>query len=291
MDNVNKNKFIPLDKSWIIRMGILDLIHGYKDINNFLANQDNLNDDLLALKRAVEIWDNDKPIDVGESGTLYRFLKFISWKLKLNKKFIISGTLGDRGINDNPKIVELTQAELLKLDNGTSQWASAAVLLGDTERLENPPYKLAMTYEAIDHWNNQRQKGEVWTPKYDETILKQAESFLEILKNGEAKFLPKQAEDYCFAFAFSYITAGEGEKSWPSLRGHESDRIKEMNEMLDRAKTGEEVSSKDHRVIQAMAMWAKVKQKEVRILYPKVVNKSWPQFWDFLESAAKEQSQ
>jgi len=55
-----------------------------------------------------------------------------------------------------------------------------------------------------------------------------------------------------------------------------------MNEMLDRAKIGKEILSKDHRVIQAIAMWAKVNQKEIKILYPEVVNKSWPQFWDFL---------
>jgi len=83
MNKINKNKFIPLDKSWVIRMGVLDLIHGYKDINNFLANQGNLSGDLLALKRVLKIWNSDKSVDVGESGTLYRFLKFISWKLKL----------------------------------------------------------------------------------------------------------------------------------------------------------------------------------------------------------------
>ena len=48
---------IPLDKSWIIRMGVLDLVNGYKDIIYILDNQKYLGEDLLALKRAINSWD------------------------------------------------------------------------------------------------------------------------------------------------------------------------------------------------------------------------------------------
>ena len=110
-------RFLPLDKSWIIRMGLLDIIHAYKDIKAFLDKQTDLSDDLLALKRASEIWDSDEPVDVGESGTLYRLLQFASWKLNLNKKFIKKGTLKDRKITNVPSIINLNTNELLKLDN------------------------------------------------------------------------------------------------------------------------------------------------------------------------------
>ena len=33
---LTEQKYIPLDKSWVIRMGFLDLTHGYKDIVSFL---------------------------------------------------------------------------------------------------------------------------------------------------------------------------------------------------------------------------------------------------------------
>ena len=111
MKGVDK-KYIPLDKSWIIRMGILDIVNGCDDINIFLSKQKDLGDDLLALKRAVENWKSDEAIDIGESGTLYRFLKFASWKLGLNKKFIKQGTLADRKINDDSKIINLTHKYL-----------------------------------------------------------------------------------------------------------------------------------------------------------------------------------
>ncbi len=265
-------------------MGILDLVNGCDDIQKFLVEQENLGDDLLALKRVVENWKADKPVDVGESGTLYRLLKFVSWKLGLNKRFVTQGTLSTRKISDDPRIVDLSQEELLKLDNGTSQWASASVLLGDKERLPNPPFKLALTYEAVDYWNRRRSEGSIWEPRYDETILGQAETYLELARGERSKFIPKQAEDFCFAYVFGYMTSEEAEKVWPALRGHESDRIVEIESMLQMAKEGKEVTSKDHRVVQAIAMWGRINGVSVNIMYPECVNKSWPQFWDFINS-------
>lgn len=288
MNKFIKNNFIPLDKSWIIRMGILDIIHGKKDISIFLDKQKNLSDDLLALKRAADEWNKNKPINVGESGTLYRFLQFVSWKQKLNKKFITKGTLAKRKITNNSKIINLSQPQLLKLDNKTSQWASVVALCGDKKRLKNAPYKLQLTYEAIGHWNSQRKKGKSWIFRYDETILAQAETLLKLLNGKKANFFPQQAEDYCFAFIFGYITKKEGQLRWPSLKGHESNRIKEMSEMLDAAKKGKTIISKDHRVVQAIAMWRKLNNKKVKILYPNSVKKSWPQFWKFLKFMDKE---
>lgn len=276
-----KNGLIPLDKSWIIRMGILDLINGYSDTVLFLEKQKQLSDDLQALLGALRDWGLKKEINVGESGTLYRFLQFASWKLGLSKKFILQKTLRQRKICDNPEIINFSLSELLKLDNGTSQWASAAVLLGNKNKISNPPYKLALTYEAVSHWENQRKQNKCWIPRYDRTILKQAAAFLKILDGEKADFAPEQAEDYCFARAFGFITKEKGEELWPSLRSHESDRIAEMENVL--ANLNGEIESRDHRAAQAIAMLQKTKGKEIKMKYPEAVNKSWPQFWNFLK--------
>lgn len=282
MDQKLVSKYIPLDKSWIIRMGILDLVHGYKDIEKFLNKQSHLGDDLLALKRVSKVWNTNKKVDVGESGTLLRLLKFVSWKLNLNEKFVTSGTLKNRKITNDSSIIRLSQKKLLNLDNNTSQWATAKVLLGDKERLTVLPYKLQVTYDAVKHWKRQRRNNKHWLSRYDETILNQARAYLQILKGKKVSFKPKQAEDFCFAYTFGFIDSKSGERRWPSLRGHESDRIKEIEEMLNNAKRGLAIKSKDHRVVQAIAMWGKINNKKLKILYPESVNKSWPQFSDFL---------
>ncbi len=273
--------YIPLDKSWIIRMGVLDMIHGRNEINKFLAKQKNIGEDLLALKRASQDW-NKKNVNVGESGTLYRFLQFASWKLNLDKKFIKKGTLRSRKITSNPKIVSYPLEKLLKLDNSTSQWASASVLMGNFTKPKKIPFKLATTYEAVRHWKDNKP----WVPKYDQTIQKQAETFLKLLRGQKPKFKPAQAEDFCFAYIFGYISKKSAENKWPALKGHESNRFIEMDDMIKKMGSGKTIDSKDHRVIQTLVMWAAVHHQKIKIKYPKAVNKSWPQFWQFMEYAS-----
>ena len=152
-------KYIPLDKYWTIRMGVLDIIHGYPDMKKFLDKEENLGGDIQALHRASEVWNTTKSVDVGESGTLYRFLQFISWKQDLNKKIIKRGTLKHRKVCNDPEIVNWNLNQLLELDGGTSQWASSAILLGNKEKIKNPPYFIKKTYEALKHWKERRKKN------------------------------------------------------------------------------------------------------------------------------------
>lgn len=280
-------QFMPLDKSWLTRVGVLDIINGYPDIGEFLSKQTNLNGDLLALKNASEVWGTNAPIKVGESATLYRLLQFVSWKFNLNKVFIKEGTLKDRSITNNPNIVNFSLEELLKLDNQTTQWATASVIAGNKQYISNPPNKLQQTYDAVDHWNIQRQTGLVWEPHYDETIQRQVETFLEMKKNKKTLFVPLCSDDYCFARVFEYINKEKGAKEWPSLQGHETNRIEEMEKAILEAERGKEITSKDHRVVQALAMWAIINNKKLNFMYPEAVNKSWPEFWEFLDSLVK----
>ena len=273
------SQYIPLDKSWMIRMGFLDMLNGYRDILDCLDAQDSTGDDLGALRGVVEGWATDNDIDVGESGTLYRFVRFALWKQNSDRKIIQRGTLRNRKICDNREIVNWKLKELLTLDNGTSQWASASVLMGNKERIENPPYKLGVTYGAKEHWKWERKSGRCWRPKYDETIEKQAMAYIDYLKTGKMVFNVNQPEDYCFARAFDLITMQEGEKRWPHMIHHESSRFKETERALELAKKGI-VDSKDHRVVQAIVMKYDGK---IKVIHKDAVNKSWPLFWEFMK--------
>jgi len=288
------NKFIPLDKSWLTRVGVLDIVNGYIDIEKFINNQKDTNDDIVAIRNASIAWRNNEKINVGESATLYRLLQFASWKLKLNKTFIKEGSLKDRKITDNPNIVNFNQTKLLNLDNGTTQWATATVICGDKERLDNPPQKLKETYDAVLHWETQRKKGLCWEPKYDETIERQIKTFLDLLNAKEVNYIPLCSDDYCFARVFNFINKKNGENFWPSLIGHETNRIEEMERAIKEAEeTANEtnsITSKDHRVIQALAMWGVVNKRKLFFESPNSINKSWPKFWKFLESVKREKN-
>jgi hypothetical protein len=281
-------RFIPLDKSWIIRMGVLDLIHHKKDTIVFLQQQRDLPQDLKSLLQASLDWEADRMVYVGESGTLYRFLLFSTWMANKPRVFVCDGTLRERAISLDPSIVTYPIAKLLELDNGTSQWASAAVLWrGGEEKVKNPPYKLRLTYEAKEHWEECQRKGVAWEPRLDITIHTQARAFCGMWKSSHMQFSPQQAEDYCFARAFGCITPEEGLNRWPALVGHESNRIEAMEKSILQFENHEWITSSDHRVIQAMGMLAVTHRRGLQIANYQCVEKSWPLFWEFVYAVVK----
>jgi hypothetical protein len=269
--------FIPLDKSWLIRLGVLDLLNGYDDISRALATRNEpLGEDVAALIRVSEQWRDSEPLDVGESGTLYRFLRFAAWQRDEDREFIKRGTLLNRPLCDNPAIIHWPLERLLTLDGGTSQWASAAVLCGNQDPVpHNCPFKLQVTYDALTHWHMRRQREQAVEMPLDLTIARQAMAYIRWRSTGEMDFVPLQAEDYCFARAFDVITADEGAARWPELAGHESNRLLSMEMALVEPL----VASADHRVIQAVAMRRVL---DVAFTQPDAVSKSWPRFWDFM---------
>ncbi|MBW2982652.1 hypothetical protein KY343_07240 [Candidatus Woesearchaeota archaeon] len=299
--------FIPLDKSWINRMVLLDFINGSGYAVRFLTEHyDELGDDLKSTYRAyTELKQGKKEIHVGESGTLYRFLKFLFYKQRLNLELIPEGTLIERVKNfcDDPDMINWSLEKLLNTKDRTTQWASAAILLGNNEIIQNSEPKIRLSYEAREHWYKRRRQKKYWEEQHDLTILAQAMCYLSLLKEEGTRYTPGHAEDYCFARAFGFITKGEGEIKYPNLRGHESDRIIEMEKQLGNLKSRRLIDSNDHRVVQAISMYyvvnnkAKIKdalskgmnvEEAIRRIQgkfsnPCCVSKSWPQFWKFLE--------
>lgn len=278
---------ISLDKSWMMRMGFMDLMQGSTrtvELLAPLAQKKLLGDDLMALYEASVCWLAGSPdIYVGESATLYRFLQFAAWKLEIEKNFILDGTLKDRPMAKDKGIVHWSQEKLLELN--TSQYASAAALMGDKKRIENPPFKLKVTYDAIGHYEERKTSETGWGIRYDETLLKQAVAFLKALKTGVMEFKIGQAEDYCFARAFGLITKEEGLLLYKSLTGHETNRIEEMERALETASRIGVVDSLDHRVVQAVVMLYRFMGKPIEVVHPEAVNKSWPEFPRFIADA------
>ncbi len=275
--------YIPPGKSWMIRLGVLDLLYGYKNMINFLSNQKENCTDLEDLLHASIAWDKGEPIET-ESGTLCRCLQFASWQRKEDRKFIKRGTLKNRKICNDPNIIYWSLEKLLTLES--SQWTTAALLCGNREVLKNMPPRVKLTYEAREHWESRRAQKMCWQEKYDFTLAGQAVHYLKLLVGNNAVFEPKDAEDYCFARAFGYITTAEGKKRWPQLAEHESNRFVEMDKVLIAAANGEKIISDDHRIVQAMAMWSKVNNYPLEFSNPGAVKKSWPQFWKFLEEVS-----
>jgi len=284
---------IPWDKSWIIRMGYLDFFRRKAGIFEFLEREkNNLSSDLESLSRVLTAWKNGgQDIDVGESATLYRFFIYHSWVAEDRKIFIKRGSLLSRPITDEPrKVINQKTKELLLLDGGTSQWASAAYLYRwliyrAGMRIKNPPVKLKVTYDAIDHWLTQRRAGQYWEPRHDETILRQAVAVIDMLKTSKTAWRPEHSEDYCLARALGLMSRKDGEKLFSSVASHETNRFGEMEKVIADVKAGREIVSIDHRPIQAGVALQLIQKREIKIKHPEAVGKSWPlpQFLKFVD--------
>jgi len=268
---------LPFDKSWIIRMGILDLLHDSESIMYFLHDNVCLCGDLQSLYLALNQWrTGSQIIHVGESATLLRFLKYISWLYNLNKIFRISGSLANRKVCSDPNIINYPLKDLLNLDDGSSQWASIAVLSGNVGEKcpKNAPYKLKLSYEAKRKWNM------FWEARIDKTIMRQALTYINMLDGRKVQFKPRQPEDYCFGRIMGFIDENEC-KEWSSLSNHESNRFVETEKTIKELEEVRMVTSSDPRIIMAAAMKQSLMNVPYDLKYPMKVNKCWNshQFW------------
>jgi hypothetical protein len=284
--------YIPLSKYWSTRLGFLDIISKEKYGNGIfvplLARKagfgERLSDDLKVVVRIYDEWLSKDEHKVGEAGAVYRALQFYSWKHGLNKKFIKEGTLKDRKMCKNSKIISWPLEKLVKLDHKTPQWASASILCGCKDEFPSN-YFLNLSKEAVGHYKYCRKKGKDCDLRIDYTILGQAMAFIDILQGKPSDFIAQHQDDYCFSRAFELVDKKEGLSRWPELQGHESNRLEEMEKMLLKLENNEKIDSKDHRVVQVIAMLALLEEKKIKFAHPSCVSKSWPQFWDFLELA------
>ncbi|MBS3142951.1 hypothetical protein J4464_06200 [Candidatus Woesearchaeota archaeon] len=278
--------YIPWDKSDAIRKAVLDIAMGNPP-NPFFQTP-NLGDDLQATYRCALAWPNNEPLHVGESATLLRNLRYLTYLEERPREFVLSGSLRTRKVSDNPAMIHESLDDLMLRDGGTQQWAAAALLLEYPKRIhEHIPdeIKVYASKEAFEHWILQIARGALWTPKKDATIAAQARAFY-VARHGDAvRFTPTHSEDYCFARAFDLITAEEGQSRWGNkLANHETDRIPEMERSLLLLENEGIVDTTDHRIIQAMCMRAVWQRQTYEVVHPKNVGKTWPQFWDFLEA-------
>lgn len=277
--------FMPWDKSRIIRYSMLDVIHGQEQqaLDWLEENFETLGDDLVALRRTIKQYIGGQVLDVGESGTLLRFWRWILWSQGDKRPIILRGTLQERDICNDPAILKLSLHQLLELDKGTSQWASAAVLWSKQTfpgRLM-PPH-LYLTYMVLEEWQAARADGKPWDARKDAIIMHQAMAYIEWIKTGVMNFVPDNGEDFCFATSFDLLTPEEGRIRWPALRGHESNRViamKEAQAAIAWSRWDGYNHSRDHRVVQALAMRY---GSAIQFTHPECVSKSWPQFWEFI---------
>lgn len=291
---------IQPDTGGLIRGGFLDLTRGYGPdylvkIIDGLGNPGTDTRDL----RTWAVSFNDRSSLEMESGTLFRLVWFYHTARGIDRKLIPTKTLVERvkKMNLNPAMVGWPLEKLGTLDGGTSQYQTVAVLMGNNETLTRVPFYLRKTYDWKAEWEEDRPAGRMWKVPRDPTLIAQSEDYIHYLKTGRIRTVPKELGDcdlYCFLRTFGAVDRAWGEKNWPQLAKHESNRFETTEEMLKQIERGESVTSSDHRVVEAGAKLIQARELMAGRVSPSVdairsqflnsdcVAKKWPGFWNAL---------
>ena len=287
MEYTNIDAYIPIDKTDTINKMLMDLFYGRaSDAIAFVTNyepQDELPQDVKYAGLALQDWIAGEPVRVGQAGKLIRSLSFYSWNLGTSKDFIREGTLDNRYICNDPRIITYSQRQLLELKDETTQFASAKVLLGDHERLTDAPFKLVQAYDSFDEWHCARRDGKMWSTKSDITLERQAHAMIEYVLTGDTDFPLVHPEDYCVGRSMGKITPEEGLIRWKRLQNQESKRIDATEVALTEAESGLPITPRDHRVIMGGVLRQIKLGEPINAVYMHEVGKSWPQFPKFAE--------
>lgn len=270
-------EFIPFDKSRAIKFGLKDMGHGVTTTVDELREHPHLGDDLLALVRVSEEWARgETTFHVGESGTLLRGMWWLCQMEGIDAEFVREGTLADRQITLDESLLSMDLDALLQVDGGTSQHASMAILFNYCGDGPNTfyPTKFKETIDLLRDYDKGRSGI-----RLDPTIARHAMACL----TGE--FYPEHSEDACLAIAMGLMTPEEVKERWPQTVHHESNRPYEMDVATWRIRHGKrKIVTKDHRVIQAMAITHGLSPAWFSN-YGYYVSKSWPLFWSFMRYA------
>jgi len=288
--------FTPPDKSKANRRLFLDAMNRKDDtikvVGRMIAKREQLGKDIVAGYLSAGNWNSGEPMNVLESGSVYRYYRFAAWKLGQDRKFVKTGTLVDRKICDDPNIVNYSLKELGKVDKRTSQWQSAAAMMGNIEYLENPPYKFQVTKQVIKDWtlhqNAQEKFGRKirWDLEKDDTILELEKSFLNMIRTGNFVMEPRDSERFCYLNILGDMTPEEGKKRWSSLEGHEENRIIESEKAKRQVIAGERPTSMDHRIQQACGLLQIYRGQKLDVNM-RVIDKTW-ELYDGYAKLAKD---
>jgi hypothetical protein len=267
---------LPPEKSWYANLGYQALIAGSSLVVDSLRSYGVLlsRDTIDMCVSSEQILRGETEIQVGEGGAWARRLTYGNAKYGWGLTIVKGGTLVDRPDDFTPDMVDAPISELRKLNKGSSQLASAAVLSGNDEPLPNDaPYHLRMAYEARDFWD-QCPKDQLLPLRRDATLRRHTLAWLGWRMTNEFILELIQPEDYAIARVFGTTTPEEAEKlGWGSLEGHESSRFLSVDDSIDLVAQGLPVPYADHRILQALRFrhgWTP------RFKHVKAIGKSWP---------------
>lgn len=255
---------LPLSKKHLKSYAVLELLNNTTFVQDFIGrNLDRSNDDIKDIYTGLQDRYKEEIRCHGYRGWLIA-QKLVYEKLRKNKRFILGERLSRR-----------------ELDTTSSQYSSAKILLMDNflfERTLHHSDKISdqIAYTCRILWNIDKVNLDVPDPS-------ESEQFMFYMANTYLN--PNNPENIPLQVVFGYMTIAEAVSKFPQIKHHESDRSISIPRALAEMRCNTPISTDDHRVVKAIAMYCGKHGIPVKFEHPECVSKSNPNFWECLEQA------
>lgn len=264
---------LPLDKSWIKCITVLEMQEGYGSdgaVRNFLNSypDNEMSDDVKACRDVLNALHNKSNVFPVRN---FRSLAVALTCLKsIDRNNILLGS-------------QLRRRKLI--DENSSQLKSAKMLTGKKEQvladypnIHDMPYHVYMAYEAETF---RYDKTTIY--REDRTLTKQFAYFINKLQDKDTKLEVNSAEDVPLAYMFGEIELSEIKSTYPQMVNHESNRIDELNAVTRTPGASQIMYTDDHRIVMACEMFGIVNDSQYKFMHPECVNKSFPNFFKYIK--------
>lgn len=230
-------RLVPqINKSSGIRWVVKDALSPENTVvNTFLHTPENypFGEDMEAAFRVSRQLKTGEPLEPGDSRTLLIMSRMLLYTKRIDRKIILTPMQERRNVEDDPAIADLPLMEMLKLSGGTTQWASAAILLqerhpDEIQKIlqalpEEQRTMIRLTIDIKRRWLCYRALGRpfvITEQEKEQTLLRQASHYVTRLVTGaNLPFKPLHSEDAIYAVMSGNMTLEEAAELFPMLPG------------------------------------------------------------------------
>jgi hypothetical protein len=212
-----------------------------------------------AIRVGRQLQDPESVLQPGDSRTLLIYTRVhLYTRGMFDREIELTSMQVSREVEDDPEILGMSLLDSLSLSGGTTQWASALILLQGREDWEIkdllatiPKEQHTMILRSVRvrnelQQNIRKQKPfELTEADRERTITGEAQHLFTRLSTGlNPLIVPTHSEQVIQAVMNGSITLKEAERNFPMLRQHETDRIAELTKVMNQ----EVVDTPDHRM-------------------------------------------
>lgn len=277
---------LPIDSWEVMCLLLLDVVNNVKRAPEQLFKLSTKPDRVVATLTALSGWRKGNDVLVRNDMQLFQMLKFVAWRLGIEKKFVREGTLRNIVSLEDPSFADLGIMDLLEVDH-SGVFASAATICGDRISRSDmpllmPPY-LERTAHAVYLWHQAEKYRQPWGIPIDLSAVRQLKAMVSLIRGEGVVFEPECPRDFFFGKIFGRVTLDDALERWPDFALSFKERIKLFDAQVAKYSNQKIIESPYGPEMRAMVMHSKTRRSRCLVDNRCVATHDWPDFWEAVD--------